>query len=97
MASARRGKPLSQAHREKLSASSFAKTQLIKQREHAKLAGTYNKSEEHKKKLSAAAAANGAGKQNKGKIRTKVACPTCGKLGARNVMTRWHFENCNAL
>ena len=24
----------------------------------------------------------------------KVTCPHCNKIGARNTMTRWHFENC---
>ncbi len=31
-----------------------------------------------------------------GKVREKVKCTYCGKLGAMNVMVRWHFENCKS-
>lgn len=24
----------------------------------------------------------------------KVSCPQCGKIGARSIMMRWHFDNC---
>jgi late competence protein required for DNA uptake (superfamily II DNA/RNA helicase) len=32
---------------------------------------------------------------NLGKIRNKVECPRCGKQGAMNTMSRWHFNNCS--
>lgn len=35
-----------------------------------------------------------AGKKNIGKTRNKITCPYCGKSGAANTMTRWHFSNC---
>lgn len=30
----------------------------------------------------------------KGKPKEKVTCPHCGKTGGKNVMVRWHFDNC---
>jgi len=30
----------------------------------------------------------------KGKPKTKVKCPHCGKQGGTGVMNRWHFDNC---
>lgn len=29
-----------------------------------------------------------------GKKHPKVICPHCSKLGASNLMKRWHFDNC---
>ena len=40
---------------------------------------------EHKQKLS---------KSKKGKIRNKLICPNCGKVGGDSAMKRWHFDNC---
>lgn len=54
-------------------------------------------SEETKKKLSEHPNCSAAGKKNAGKIREKIKCPHCGKEGARNVMLRWHFDNCSAI
>lgn len=34
------------------------------------------------------------GKMNFGKIRLKISCPHCGTFGAKNTMSRWHFNNC---
>lgn len=31
-----------------------------------------------------------------GLIRPKVTCPHCGKNGANNTMSRWHFDNCRS-
>jgi hypothetical protein len=31
---------------------------------------------------------------NKGKKREIVSCPHCDKSGAKNTLTRWHFDNC---
>ena len=33
---------------------------------------------------------------NRIKAYEKVECPHCGKVGARNNMTRWHFDNCKS-
>ena len=30
----------------------------------------------------------------KGKPKEKVTCPHCGKVGGKNVMGLWHFDNC---
>ena len=55
-------------------------------------------SEETKLKIKANAQ-GGAGKKGRdspsyGLIRNKVQCPHCGKEGAQNTMSRWHFNNC---
>jgi len=42
-------------------------------------------SEDHKKKIADA---------NRGKHRIPVMCPHCQKIGAKNMMIRWHFNNC---
>jgi len=41
--------------------------------------------DEAKAKISAA---------GKGKLKPKVECPHCGKIGGINVMGKWHFNNC---
>lgn len=55
------------------------------------------KSEEHRKKLSEIAKKNNFGLGNLGKTRLKVKCPHCGKEGAMNTMSRFHFEKCKLL
>ena len=35
-------------------------------------------------------------KQKMRGTKPKIRCPHCGKTGAANVMSRWHFENCKA-
>lgn len=37
------------------------------------------------------------GKANLGVVRLKVTCPHCGKVGAMNTMSRWHFSNCKTI
>lgn len=34
------------------------------------------------------------GKVHRGVKKPQICCPHCGKLGAPNVMYRWHFEHC---
>ena len=34
------------------------------------------------------------GRAGKGKILKRIECPYCGKIGAINNMSRWHFNNC---
>ena len=34
------------------------------------------------------------GSSNTGLKRLQVVCPHCGKHGANNTMSRWHFDNC---
>jgi hypothetical protein len=54
----------------------------------------YEKTAEHRQKLAEQSRGNGAGKANKGLVRSKIECPHCGKLGANNVMSRFHLNNC---
>lgn len=34
------------------------------------------------------------GESNPNKNMPKIVCPHCGKIGGRNQMKRWHFDNC---
>lgn len=54
-------------------------------------------SEPHKEKLRQASLANGSGKRNLGIKRASIECPHCHKSGAKNVMVRFHFDNCKNL
>ena len=29
-----------------------------------------------------------------GKTKDKISCPHCNKEGGKNIMGRWHFNNC---
>lgn len=53
-------------------------------------------SEATKSKLSKHPGCAAGGKKNLGRIREKLVCPHCGKVGAKNVMLRWHFEKCQS-
>jgi len=52
----------------------------------------------HNKKLAAERLANGThpflGDRNPNKNMPKIVCPHCKKIGGRNLMKRYHFENC---
>jgi hypothetical protein len=93
------GREHTDATRKKLSENNFSKTNPVKQKEHAKRAGSYTKSVEHKLKISEALKNiqrdPNSVNPNIGKIRNKVKCPHCGKKGANNTMSRWHFDNCS--
>jgi group I intron endonuclease len=90
------GKTHSDATRKKLSDNNFSKTDPEKQKEHARQAGSYSKSDEHKLKISESMKkVHQEINPNLGKIRQKVKCPHCGKEGANNTMSRWHFNNCS--
>jgi len=81
--------------RKKMSENNFSKTDPLRQKEHAKRAGSYSKSDEHKQKISEALKkVHCEANPNLGKKRQKVKCPHCGKEGANNTMQRWHFDNC---
>ena len=95
------GKTHSTSTKEKMSRNNFSKTDPIKQKEHARQAGSYTKSDEHRlkireyiKKFFKKRNLNSIN-PNLGKIRQKVKCPHCGKEGANNTMSRWHFDNCS--
>ena len=79
----------------KMSTNNFSNSNPEKQREHAKQAGSYKKSDEHKLKISESVKQFHIDKNpNLGKIREKVECPYCKKQGAMNTMSRWHFDKC---
>jgi len=59
--------------------------------------GKFEMPMETKKKISQHPNCSSGGKKNLGKIREKIKCPHCGKEGARNVMMRWHFDNCSSI
>lgn len=92
----RKGKTASLAAREKMSKNNFSKTNPEKQREHARKAASYPRTEEHKKKISNTLKLKNLTRvsHNVGKIRTKIECPHCNKTGANNTMSRWHFDKC---
>jgi HNH endonuclease len=52
----------------------------------------------HNKKLAAKRVVNGThnfqGEMNPNKNMPKVTCPYCNKVGGRNQMKRYHFDNC---
>ena len=95
------GKTHSTSTKEKMSRNNFSKTDPIKQKEHARQAGSYTKSDEHRLKISESMKKVFQKRNlnsinpNLGKIRQKVKCPHCGKEGANNTMSRWHFDNCS--
>lgn len=90
------GREHTDATRKKLSENNFSKTNPVKQKEHAKQAGSYSKSDEHRLKISESMKrVHQEINPNLGKIRQKVKCPHCGKEGANNTMSRWHFDNCS--
>jgi group I intron endonuclease len=90
------GREHTDATRKKMSANNFSKTDSVRQKEHAKQAGSYSKSDEHKLKISESMKrVHQEINPNLGKLRQKVTCPYCGKEGANNTMSRWHFNNCS--
>lgn len=90
------GRSHTDATRKKMSANNFSKTDSLRQKEHAKQAGSYSKSDEHKLKISESMKrVHQEINPNLGKLRQKVTCPHCGKEGANNTMSRWHFNNCS--
>jgi hypothetical protein len=54
------------------------------------------KREETKVKLRNHPNCRAGGKAQLGKVRLKVTCPHCGKIGAMNTMSRWHFDKCRS-
>lgn len=59
--------------------------------------GRGNMTDDHKEKLRQASIRNGSGKNNLGKKRIKYICPHCGKEAAKNVLVRFHLNNCKGL
>jgi len=89
MSEAKKGVPLSPEHRQKMSE---AHKGVLKSDETRKKMSEAMKgkelSPEHKQKLSEAAKGIPKGPQE------QVECPHCGKIGGKNLMSRYHFDNC---
>ena len=87
--------------RRKLSENNWSKKDPEGHRRHMSLIASNPKSEEHRQKISASlktryksiASAN-LPHFNQGKIREKIECPHCKKIGSVNGMKQWHFEKC---
>lgn len=100
------GRKLSNDTKQKMSLSRTGKKRKPRSEEHARRIGIANRgrkateeqklnnslaqmgkvlSEEHKKKIADA---------NRNKQRMIMVCPHCSKTGAKNMMFRWHFDNC---
>ena len=81
--------------KEKISQNNFSKNDPVRHLAIVKKAGSMIKTETHRKNISEALKRRyEKDKPNVGLIREKLKCPKCGKLGAKNVMVRWHFEKC---
>ena len=82
----------------KLRENNFARRDPDAQRIHASRAASMPKTDEHKKNISKSLKGKYSGKRSKnaGLIRKRVTCPHCGKSGAMNTMSRWHFDNCKS-
>lgn len=91
----------------KLIANSFSKREPEKQKEHAKIAGAKRwdldegQLQESKEKISNSLKTRNASLKEKGIdhhlvgfVRPKIDCPYCDVSGSKNVMLRWHFDNC---
>ena len=100
------GRKLSEEHRRKMSLSRTGKKRKPRSEEHARKIGLANKgrkaSEEERRNNSLAQSGKTLsnehrqkiGSANKGKQRPMLICPHCQKSGAKNMMIRWHFDNC---
>jgi group I intron endonuclease len=85
----------------KISVNNFSKRDPERHREIVKKAGSKLKSEDHKNKIRESIKkliqSDSYVSHNKGLKRSKVICNVCGKEGSKNVMIRWHFDNCKYL
>jgi hypothetical protein len=89
MSAARKGVPKSEAHRNAISAAHKGKVgHKLSDEARAKVSAALRLrvvSDETKKRMS---------ETQKGRPRTILACPHCGKSGGNSNMRRYHFENC---
>lgn len=89
----------------KQSLNNFARRNPIAQKEHAKKAGSYQKTNLHRTKLKASLIKFNTdpknimkgGRKNRGLVRPKITCPYCLTIGAMNVMSRFHFNRCKKI
>ena len=110
MSESRKGKTLSEEHKLKISESlkghTHSEETKLKMSESSKVENNpfYGKtlSEEHKLKISESLkghthseeAKQKMSESLKGKPKSIITCPHCGKEGGNNIMKRYHFENC---
>ena len=82
----------------------FARKDPIRQREHARKAASGPKTEEHKNKIRETLlrynkehTVRGINHSNFGLKRLQIECPHCKIKGAKNTLSRFHFDNCKYL
>ena len=82
----------------KLKNNHWAKTDPNRQKAHAvKAAKSRLMTDEIKRSISESLCSTNSKSivhHNSGKKRELVCCPYCDKIGAKNTMLRWHFNNC---
>lgn len=96
------GKKHSSESKQRCSENSWARRDPDAQREHAKKAAKAshaadaNRTSDSNKKISDSLLRHFSqyGSKVKGLKRLVVSCPHCDKSGAKNTMSRWHFDNC---
>ena len=103
MSEAHKGKKISENTRKKISESKKGKKLSENTRKKmSELRKGKNLSEEHKRKVSAALSGRNLSEEHKRKMSAAqkgykqkiVTCPHCQKTGGKNVMMRWHYDNC---
>lgn len=94
------GRLHSEETKKQMSENNFAKRDSDRQRESASNAGSYEKTQPQREKISASLKEYNRQNQLTGqphynsRPKPKVECPYCDKTGAMHVMSRWHFDNC---
>ena len=95
-----KGRTHSPQSRDKMSRNNFARRDPEKQKEHARRAGSMGGKAKLGVKVKRYSLLpnpyTGEKSPNFGLKREKVCCPHCGKIGANNTMSRWHFDNCKS-
>ena len=89
-----RGRLVSDKTLKKMSDNNFARRFPDKQRIHASKAGALGGKAGKGVSRNSGKSLKGELSHNFGLKRERVQCPHCQKYGARNTMSRWHFDNC---
>lgn len=89
------GRIVTQTEKEKRSQEYWVNRDKIKHTAHLTTLAKMPKSVAHKNHISnSLISRTGPLSSNFGLKREKIVCPHCGKIGATNTMSRWHFDNC---
>jgi len=103
MSEAKKGKPLSEEHKEALKKCERNTRKHLTSGHSKKISESnkgiskglgVSKSKEHKENISKGRKGIKFTEEHKEKLRRKVECPHCGKIGGISQMKRWHFDNC---